>query len=147
MEGANFEGIHSRLVKAVGSSKLKDIAECLEISEQAVSQALKKQRIPATWIYKISTKTNFPSDWLLYGSGALDTEDTDANAAIGSSSGCKRCLELYEKLDQANERLFQVMQENGNLKETIGKLNTELVQLKNAHRKPADDENPMSSSS
>lgn len=44
---------------------------------------------------------------------------------------CGQCLELYAKLDRANERLYEAMKENGELKAETGRLHERLAALKN----------------
>ena len=116
MEGAKFEDELARLLKAVGSGKLKDLAAALSISEQAVSKALKKKKIPKTWAYTLSTKTNHSLEWLLYGAeeeNGLERSGTDAATALKTSvTACPRCLELYDKLVQLLEENGQVRLEN-----------------------------------
>lgn len=64
----------------------------------------------------------------------------------GMSQPCSMCLELYAKLEKANERLYEAMRENGELKAEIGKLREELVSLKN-EPSPTGGQSSMASAS
>ena len=88
-------------------------------------------------IDKICTDFGVSLEWLLFGKG-----EKDAIPLLEHSSACPQCAELQRQLAVTNERLFKAMEENGNLKEEIGKLNIELVYLKNAQRSPAADQTP-----
>lgn len=60
---------------------------------------------------------------------------------------CLRCAEVQARLDLASERLYEAMRENSALKEEVGKLNAELVTLKNEQLQSHGDQAKMASAS
>jgi hypothetical protein len=117
MEGANFTDQFIRITKALESTKARDWAGILGISEQAVSKALKKKQIPRSWLYKISTKLNIPLEWLLNGQEPLQVEKEKP-----IPEHCANCFELYKKLVLSQERELALTNENNELKGKIAAL-------------------------
>ncbi|MDR3363195.1 MAG: helix-turn-helix domain containing protein [Desulfovibrio sp.] len=115
MEGANFADQFIRITKAIESTKARDWAGVLGISEQAVSKALKKKQIPLSWFYKISTKLNIPLEWLLNGQEPLQAEREKPT----QQEYCSNCIELYKKLVLSQERELALTNENNELQGKI----------------------------
>jgi hypothetical protein len=102
MEGANFADQVVRITKAIGSTKARDWATVLGISEQAVSKALKKKQIPRNWFYKISTKLNLSLEWLLNGQEPMQAKAEKITQQID----CANCLNYIKNLfNRRNESL------------------------------------------
>ncbi len=82
-------------------------------------------------------------DWLVFG-----TEGEENSTPNKKTGACPQCAELQKLLNIANERLYEAMRENGDLKEVVGKLKAELATtLKNERNSTTDDEEPMASAS
>ena len=71
MEHAPYEVMLQRLLRAIKSDKLADLAKALGISNQSVSQAKKKQQIPVQWIFDIAMNYGVSADWLMTGEGSM----------------------------------------------------------------------------
>jgi hypothetical protein len=66
-----FDSVFSRLMAAVGTKKAVDVANALEISQQSISGAKAKQKIPEGWLTSISDKFGVSVDWLRTGEGEM----------------------------------------------------------------------------
>ena len=66
-----FDEVFSRIMDAVGTTKAVDVANALGISQQSISGAKSKAKIPEKWLSKISDKFGVSSDWLRTGDGEM----------------------------------------------------------------------------
>ena len=95
MEDATFEGVVKRIANVIGSKSQKDLANALEISEQAVSKGLKRDKIPSTWVYKIAGKYGVTPEWLLFGREPMSRPPIDtALAFYGKASTESECVNI-----------------------------------------------------
>lgn len=129
-----------------------EFSDKIGVTQRSYSRYELGQTVPdAEIVKKISDITGVAIQWLLTGEGPIKTGKDGETYLFehyvkpihGSLSSkdvgpCLHCLELYEKLDIRNERLFKsserervLLKEVGDLKEKIGGLNTELAELKN----------------
>ena len=90
---------------------------------------------------------NLNLEWLLFGRGpmhqgeeAAPQEPVSVPVVAPAQTVCAQCLALYAKLETANERLYEAMRENSELKETIGNLREELAIIKNAQYEEDDED-------
>jgi len=67
----SYDAVFSRLMTAVGTSKAVDVANALGISQQSISGAKAKQKIPEGWLTAISDKYGVSVDWLRTGEGEM----------------------------------------------------------------------------
>lgn len=67
----SYDAVFSRLMAAVGTSKAVDVANALGISQQSISGAKAKQKIPEGWLTAISDKYRVSVDWLRTGEGEM----------------------------------------------------------------------------
>lgn len=61
--------IIERLRSATGSDTLAALARRLEIEPSVINRAIREQRVPDLWVYKISAETGYLAKWLLSGDG------------------------------------------------------------------------------
>lgn len=59
-----FNQFYERVTEATGASSLAELAELLGINRSAVTQARKKNTIPATWLLQLLRKYGLNPDWL-----------------------------------------------------------------------------------
>ena len=113
-------------------------AKALDVSKGSLGFYERNENLPnSDVVIKICSMTGVNLEWLLLGKGPMKpggavTESASPCAdggVVDTTTGCKRCLELYGKLDTANERLYKAMQENGELKEVITELKERIVEL------------------
>jgi hypothetical protein len=89
-----FDEVFSRIMAAVGTTKAVDVANALGISQQSISGAKSKAKIPEKWLSKISDKYGVSTDWLRTGEGemrrglkfkpaALPNQDMDPTVGSG----------------------------------------------------------------
>lgn len=67
----SYDAVFSRLMAAVGTNKAVDVANALGISQQSISGAKSKQKIPEGWLTSISDKFGVSVDWLRTGEGEM----------------------------------------------------------------------------
>jgi len=94
MQSAKYSEIIERLLIATNSKNESDLAKSLNISSQSVSQAKKKNRIPAQWFTKISQNFEVTMDWLLSGH---DPKNLVKNTDIANISNLKITIINLEK--------------------------------------------------
>lgn len=130
-----MKDIGDRLRFLRGESSQQEFGELVGIPQRKLSR-IETGRAPIDLdsTQKICKATGISTDWLLTGHGPMrpgDKESTSPAPQKGAAETCRRCLDLYEKLDKANDRLYETMRENSELKEAIGRLEKELDALKN----------------
>lgn len=59
----------ARLLKGAGLRRHSQLAELLEVSPQAISQARRKGKIPEAWVVKVAALFQLSTDWLFFGRG------------------------------------------------------------------------------
>ena len=62
--------IIERLQIATGTETMAALARRLEIEPSVINRAIRDRRVPALWIYKVSSETGYRAEWLLAGHGA-----------------------------------------------------------------------------
>ena len=89
MEDRNTGSLRQRLMLAAGVTKESALAAQLDISSQAVYNAFKKEQIPASWIFQVSSTFGVSSDWIFYGTGSMmrDCIGQDEQRNQGDLSG------------------------------------------------------------
>ena len=105
-------------------------------------------------ILKICSSDNILVEWLMTGKGpmrqgeeAAPQEPVSVPAVAPAQAVCPQCADLLklvekerQRLETANERLYEAMRENSELKETIGNLREELAIIKNAQYEEDDED-------
>lgn len=81
--------IYERIKLATNTRNASSLAAKLGISNQAVSNQLKKDIIPNSWIITLSLKYGISSDWLLYGVGDMQLNNTNKENSLCSNSSDK----------------------------------------------------------
>ena len=100
-----FNVVFKRMMQALGTHKAVDVARALEITQQSISSAKAKQKIPAEWYVVFFEKFNISIDWLLTGKSrmrldqplnqinasqsALPDLDKDEHTADETNADCK----------------------------------------------------------
>jgi hypothetical protein len=115
----DYEGQLERLKKALNVESDTALAQLLEISQGSVSGAKKRGQIPYAWFFQVAEKTDSSLDWLFRGVGPaenLDGKPVQRQTVNAAPSTCPRCLDLYERLVQAQERENALLKENSVLK-------------------------------
>lgn len=67
----DIDVILSRIRKALGTEKDKDLAVILGIDPQGITNAKKRGEVPPIWLVKLASKINISVDWLLFGTGPM----------------------------------------------------------------------------
>lgn len=76
MKDASFSSTLERLFLATKSKTDSALATALGITAQSVSQAKKKQQIPAQWFIDVANSYGVSVDWLISGRGTMIVENT-----------------------------------------------------------------------
>lgn len=80
------QAILERLMQGAALRRQSQLAELLEVSPQAVSQAWRKGRVPDAWIIKVAQQFNLSADWLLFGRGEAGSEGISGQAFLPSAA-------------------------------------------------------------
>lgn len=64
-----FDIFFERVARATGLRTLSDLADLLEVNRSAVTQARKKDSVPATWLLRLYRQKGLNPDWLEGGPG------------------------------------------------------------------------------
>jgi len=94
------EGVLNRLKEACNVKSDTKLATILRIRRQGIGAARKKEKIPHSWIFKISEQTGYSTDWLGYGKGSkkIDERKKDAPGSEGT---------LYNKVEENAGRVVE----------------------------------------
>lgn len=65
------------MLAATGAENESALARPLKISTQAVSDAMRRGRVPDRWVRQIAEDYNVSADWLYFGRGQMRPEDND----------------------------------------------------------------------
>ncbi len=68
--------ILERFYKATQTQSHSGLADYLKINRQAVYSAIRNDKIPKEWFFKIAEKTDYSLDWLFDGRGPMKREQT-----------------------------------------------------------------------
>jgi phage repressor protein C with HTH and peptisase S24 domain len=81
-----FDIFFTRVTQATGLRTLSDLADLLRVNRSAVTQARKKDSVPASWLLHLYREKGLNPDWLEGGPGpdivALDTEGNQRYRAV-----------------------------------------------------------------
>lgn len=72
-----------RLLQGAGLRRDSQLAELLDVSPQAVSQARRKGRIPDRWVLKIAAQFGLSTDWIFFGD---ENHQSHASSPMHSSA-------------------------------------------------------------
>ena len=151
MKGARYSETVDRLLAATKSKTETDLAAALGVKPQSVSQAKKKDSIPAQWFVRVALKYGVSVDWLVAGHGPMPQQ------TVETKDGCARCMRLEKELEQERENSrrkdgaiiegFKKIDENGQLRlenlklqmhlETARKMCNEYAELLKKHKRDA----------
>lgn len=67
----SFDVVLGRMMAAIGTQKAVDVANALGISQQSISSAKAKQKIPAEWYIQVAEASGASMDWLVTGEGEM----------------------------------------------------------------------------
>lgn len=147
MKDASFSGILERLFLATKSKTDSALAIALGITAQSVSQAKKKQQIPAQWFIDVANTYGVSVDWLISGLGTMRSGEKEEGELRAQSTmnwvaehACTRCQKLESELEQEREsgrkkdevlfdfikRIERYMEENGELRLEVVKQKAQL---------------------
>ena len=136
-ELCSFDEQLKRLKKISGAETDTALTTLLGVKASGVYNAKKRGRIPHKWFVMISTRYSASLEWLVSGAGKHDI------AQPVNYGHCTQCAELQRQLIMANERLYEAMKENGELKAEIGKLREELATLKSKPPQDTEEQAPI----
>jgi phage repressor protein C with HTH and peptisase S24 domain len=84
MKNQNPQDVLDRLLRASNSKSDAALAAHLGLSSQAIYNARNKGQVPTSWVFDIAQTFGVSTDWLFFGTGAIQRNDetahvTDAN--------------------------------------------------------------------
>lgn len=100
---ANFDNIFERIKLATNTRTQMELAEVLEIRQSSISDAKRRNSVPAEWYMKLFESFGLSPDWLKKGDGPMflrtDQGYTPVNAPSDGAAGNK----LFEGAGQYSE--------------------------------------------
>ena len=118
-----------RLLALRGATKQKIFAQELRINPNTLRAYEEGRSLPNQKVLeRICVKYSVSPVWLLLGEGSVRPLELDRQKEAGADEGsassamCQRCLELYEKLVQAQGRENMLLKENADLKVEMARL-------------------------
>ena len=66
----SFESVLARIAETTGATTQEQLAELLGVRQPSVSDAKRRDRIPAGWLLTLLRKFRLNPDWMLTGLGA-----------------------------------------------------------------------------
>jgi transcriptional regulator with XRE-family HTH domain len=119
-------GIGNRIAQIRGGLSRREFAKLIGIVENTLRNYEQELSLPNSDIISIiCLKMKVSPHWLLFGDGPMKiaNEKADISHGVNSTMACTHCLELYERLDTVNERLYlanererMLVKENDDLK-------------------------------
>lgn len=137
--------IIDRLCSSLGVSKLKELANFLNVVPSAINGAIRKRQIPDGWLYKVAYQTGRRIEWLRTGEGP---EFTDTIAETKHRYGLEeeavriyltRRLELEEN---RRELIDRIMDRLMNADDRTRKALLDLLQSTSESSRPQRDSAP-----
>jgi hypothetical protein len=81
-----------RLIKATGCKSQRELAAYLEVTPGYITNAVRRDKIPEAWLYKVGLRTRRRVEWLLTGQGPEFLNEAAAEAVdFGRSALVRRC--------------------------------------------------------
>jgi len=85
MAANQFDTFIKRVFEATGIVSQSDLASALKINRSAITQARKKNAVPAKWILQLYKSFGLNPDWVETGSGPTFHQKTDPNNTLFTS--------------------------------------------------------------
>lgn len=124
----NFDEIFERIKLATETRTQVELAEVLEIRQSSISDAKRRNSIPADWFMKLFERFGLNPDWLKKGSGPMYLRTDDDYSPVDGPTALREDLSRYNDPDSKNAivtvysmQAFPEDQENRG--QAIGKLN------------------------
>lgn len=133
MKDATAHEILERMLKAIDSTVDADLARAIKVSAQAVSEARRKEKVPAAWAIVLASKYQVSLDWLLLGrapepqevGGILPSHEEGRLAALEDER-----RELNAENRQLHRENAGLLKEIADLRERIARLEEQAIALK-----------------
>ena len=123
MKDATAHEILERMLKAIDSSVDADLARAIKVSAQAVSEARRKEKVPAAWAIALASKYQVSLDWLLLGRGP-EPQEVDA---LPPSHEEGRLAALEDERRELSAENRQLWKENAALRERVARLEAQVT--------------------
>lgn len=68
--GVNARGIIDRLLEAMGYTTLAALANFLAVEPSVINRAIRDERVPPLWIFRVAYETGYRAEWIETGQGA-----------------------------------------------------------------------------
>ena len=85
MGPSNFESFLQRIFRETGLQSQTELAEALGINRSAITQARRKDSVPARWILQLHRRYGFSPQWIEFGNGPVFSDaarDGDAYTKV-----------------------------------------------------------------
>ena len=129
MKNATADEILDRMLKVVGSTVDKYLAEELEISAQSLSDARRKQKVPPAWAITLAKKYPVSIDWILLGRDPLQREDGVNQEQSDIYPGQSLEAQLKIQLGEQKGISAVVIKENMDLLKKVAEVQQEALSL------------------
>lgn len=98
----NFDEVFERIKLSTSTRTQMEIAEVLEIRQSSISDAKRRNSVPADWYMKLFEKFGLNPDWLKKGTGPMYLRNEQGYSPIDVPAG-SAYVSLYENAAQYSE--------------------------------------------
>ncbi len=100
---SNFNEIFERIKQATNTRTQVELADVLEIRQSSISDAKRRNSVPADWYMKLYESFGLNPDWLKKGSGPMLLRTEQGYTPVEAPSDMKTGMRLLESATQYNE--------------------------------------------
>lgn len=106
---SDFESQYRRVLEAAGCETQTTLAAVLDIRQSSVSNARRRQNIPAEWLTKLFMKERINPEWVLTGQGGKTVRTTTDTAIPGAFKRAPQDCTTDELLAELMLRAMRAM--------------------------------------
>jgi len=103
-----FEKIWGKIKQETGLKNLKNLAEIVGISQQAVSEMKAKGKFPPGWAYLVGKQFNLLTEWIMTGEGPKNIEEMTKYRKIEILNEVEEWLAEEMKKNPRRESWFEL---------------------------------------
>lgn len=99
----NFDEIFERIKRATNTRTQMELADVLDIRQSSISDAKRRNSIPAEWYMKLFESFGLSPDWLKKGTGPMFLRTEQGYTPVDGPAGEANGRQLFESSGQYNE--------------------------------------------
>lgn len=98
----NFDEIFERIKLATNTRTQVELAEVLDIRQSSISDAKRRNSVPADWFMKLFEQFGLNPDWLKKGNGPMYLRTEQGYLPVDAPSGLREDINRYSSPDSKN---------------------------------------------